>query len=188
MRTARRRGKSRGRDAACPRLRPQRQRLIESGVMRVLIVSVMRGRGVRRARRSCTESDRRTQPRGRLADLQPRSRRHPLLAADADQHEERLDARPGVVVSTAARAGQVRSRDRQAGELVRNLSAGHAHRREWRDVPAVGPSRRRPRAGDREGDLALRAARRTRLVPRRRVLARRRPPARRASSSRACES
>ena len=82
----------------------------------------------------------------RLADLQSRSRRHPLLAADADQHEQRLDTRAGVVVSTASRAGHVRPRDRQAGELVRNLSAGHAHRRERRDVSAIGQSRGRARA------------------------------------------
>ena len=126
----------------------------------------------RRARRE------RTQSRRRLADLQSRSRRHALLAAHADQHAERLDARPGVVVSAAARAGPIRSGDRQTGQLVRTVSAGDADRGERRDVPAVGPSRRRPRARDREGDLALRAARRARLVPRRRVLARRRRPAR----------
>ena len=141
-----------------------------------LIAGVIVG-SARCARRQRTTGCR-TQSGLGLADLQPRSRRHPLLAADADQHDERLDARAGVVVSTAARAGQFRPRDRQAGELVRNLSAGHAHRRERRDVSAVGQSRRRARAGDREGNLALRAARRTRLVPRRRVLARRRPACR----------
>ena len=83
----------------------------------------------------------------------------------------------GLVVSAAARAGRVGSRDRQAGQLVRAVSAGDADRGERRDVPAVGPSRRRPRAGDREGDLALRAAGRARLVPRRRLLARRRAAA-----------
>ena len=90
--------------------------------------------------------------------------------------------------------GRVCPRDRQTGQLVRNLSAGHAHRRERRDVSAIGQSRRRARPGDRQRDLALRAAGRTRLVPRPRLLARRRLDSLgagglpRASSSRVCES
>jgi len=108
----------------------------------------------------------------RLANLQSRSCRHPLLASDADQHDERFDAHTSVVVSTASRAGQVRSRDRQAGKLVRNLPGGHADRRERRDVSAVWSSGGCARTRDRERNLALRAARRTRLVPRCHVLAR----------------
>ncbi len=90
---------------------------------------------------------------------------------------ERLDTHPGVVVSTAARAGRCRPRDRQAGQRVRNVSGSDTHRREWRDVSAIGQSRGRARTGDRKRNLALRTTRRTRIVPWCRVPARRRPPA-----------
>ena len=87
-----------------------------------------------------------------LADLQPRPRRHPLLATRSDRHVERRLDRGGLVVPLPSRG-----RLHRGAEPGRALPAGDADRRRRRDVPGFRQPRGGPAARDRRGNLAARA-------------------------------
>ena len=109
--------------------------------------------------------------RRRLAHLQPRPRRHPLLAPRPDRRVERRRARGGLVVPVPPRG-----RVHRGAEPGRALPAGDADRGRRRDVPRVGEPGGGPAPRDRRGDLASRAGRGAGVVPRRRLRAGHRRP------------
>ena len=133
-------------------------------IKRSLIMGVIVVRA-RRRHRECAEAGRRSQCGGGLARIQSRSCRHPLLAADTDQHDERLDV--AQAWSYRLRPSRADRFPRSTSRQARSKSSRRSRRsRERRDVSAVWSSGRCARTRDRERNLALRAARRTRLVPR----------------------